>query len=75
MLFEQGMDLMLFGMGTVFVFLTVLVIVTVLMSAIIRRWLPDEEMDIQSSSKHHTDVDDRIVSIIQEALAKHRSRR
>ncbi|HEC27844.1 MAG TPA: hypothetical protein ENI67_10650 [Gammaproteobacteria bacterium] len=74
-LFEQGMDLMLFGMGTVFVFLTVLVIVTVLMSAIIRRWLPDEEMDIQSSAKHHTDIDDRIVSIIQEALAKHRSRR
>jgi len=74
-LFEQGLDLMLFGMGTVFVFLTVLVIVTVLMSAVIRRWLPGEDMDIQSSAKHHTDVDDRIVSIIQKALAKHRSRR
>ncbi|GBE06969.1 oxaloacetate decarboxylase subunit gamma [bacterium BMS3Abin11] len=75
MLFEQGIDLMLFGMGTVFVFLTVLVIVTVSMSAIIRRWLPDEEMDISTSTKHHTDVDDHIVSIIQVALAKHRSRR
>jgi len=74
-LFEQGLDLMLFGMGTVFVFLTVLVIVTVSMSAIIRRWLPDEEMDASSSAKHHTEVDDHIVSIIRAALAKHRSRR
>jgi len=74
-LIEQGLDLMLFGMGTVFVFLTVLVIVTASMSAIIRRWLPDEEMDIPSSAKHHTDIDDRIVSIIQAAIAKHRYRR
>lgn len=75
MLIEQGLDLMLYGMGTVFVFLTVLVVVTASMSAIIRRWLPDEEMDISSSAKHHTEVDDRIVSIIQAAIAKHRYRR
>ncbi len=74
-LIEQGLDLMLFGMGTVFIFLTVLVIVTVSMSAIIKRWLPDEEIDIPSSVKGHADVDDRIVSIIQVALAKHRCRR
>jgi len=66
---------MLYGMGTVFIFLTVLVIVTASMSAIIRRWLPDEEMDISSSAKHHTEVDDHIVSIIQAAIAKHRYRR
>jgi len=65
---------MLFGMGTVFVFLTVLVLATTLMSVIIRRWLPEEELDQLSSSKRHSHVDDRIVSIIQAALAKHRSR-
>ncbi len=72
---EQGLDLLLFGMGTVFIFLTLLVIVTISMSAIIRRWLPEEELDHLSSPKRHTAVDERIVSIIQAALAKHRSRR
>ena len=74
-LIEQGLDLMLYGMGTVFVFLTVLVIATVSMSAIIKRWLPDEEIDIPASVKGHAAVDDRIVSIIQAAIAKHRCRR
>ena len=74
-LIEEGLDLMLYGMGTVFVFLTVLVIATVSMSAIIKRWLPDEEIDISSSVKGHAAVDDHIVSIIQAALAKHRCRR
>jgi len=75
LLIEQGLDLLLFGMGTVFVFLTVLVLVTSLMSLIIRRWLPEEELEHLSSAKRHAAVDDRIVSIIQAALAKHRSRR
>ncbi len=74
-LIEQGLDLMLYGMGTVFVFLTVLVVVTALMSAIIGRWVPDQELDVPSSAKDHRDVDGRIVAIIQAALAKHRCRR
>ncbi|MFW2440449.1 MAG: OadG family protein [Arenicellales bacterium] len=73
-LIEQGLNLMLYGMGTVFVFLTVLVITTVSMSTIIKRWLPDEEIPVPSSVKSHADVDDHIVSIIQAALAKHRCR-
>jgi oxaloacetate decarboxylase gamma subunit len=74
-LIEQGLDLMLYGMGTVFVFLTLLVIVTASMSAIIQRWFPKLEKAAPSSTKSHTDVDDRIVSIIQAALTKHRCRR
>jgi oxaloacetate decarboxylase (Na+ extruding) subunit gamma len=73
-LIEQGVDLMLYGMGTVFVFLTLLVIITVLMSAVVQRWLPDDEMDV-SSSKAESNVDARIVAIIEAALAKHRCRR
>lgn len=74
MLIEQGLDLMLYGMGTVFVFLTLLVIITALMSAVVQRWLPDNEMD-DSSSKAESNVDARIVAIIEAALAKHRCRR
>jgi oxaloacetate decarboxylase gamma subunit len=73
-LIEQGVDLMLYGMGTVFVFLTLLVIITALMSAVVQRWLPDDEMDV-SSSKAESNVDARIVAIIEAALAKHRCRR
>ena len=73
-LIEQGVDLMLYGMGTVFVFLTLLVIITTLMSAVVQRWLPDDEMDV-SSSKAESNVDARIVAIIEAALAKHRCRR
>ena len=73
-LIEQGVDLMLYGMGTVFVFLTLLVIITALMSAVVQRWLPDDEMDV-SSSKAESNVDVRIVAIIEAALAKHRCRR
>ncbi|MEP1594634.1 MAG: OadG family transporter subunit, partial [Halieaceae bacterium] len=34
----QGVELMLYGMGTVVVFLTLLVVVTTLMSAILERY-------------------------------------
>ena len=73
-LIEQGVDLMLYGMGTVFVFLTLLVIITTLMSAVVQRWLPGDEMT-PSSSKTESNVDARIVAIIEAALAKHRCRR
>ena len=75
MLIEQGLDLMLYGMGTVFVFLTLLVFVTALMSAVIQRWIPDREIEISASPEVSSDVDARIVAIIQAALAKHRCRR
>ena len=75
MLIEQGLDLMLYGMGTVFVFLTLLVFVTALMSAVIQRWIPDRETETSASPKASSDVDARIVAIIQAALTKHRCRR
>jgi oxaloacetate decarboxylase gamma subunit len=40
-LLNQGITLMLVGMGTVFVFLTALVIAMTLMAAIVRRLQPD----------------------------------
>ena len=74
MVIQQGLDLMLYGMGIVFVFLTVLVIVTASMSNIVQRWFPEEETR-SPTREHDADVDARIVAIIQAALDKHRSRR
>lgn len=66
---------MLFGMGTVFVFLSLLVLATLLMSAVIRKWLPEQEAPTISAKGHQsTDVDPRIVRVIEAALAKHRQR-
>ncbi len=66
---------MLYGMGTVFIFLTVLVILTALMSAVIGRWLPDDDHDVPASAKGQNPVDERVVAVIQAAIAKHRCRR
>lgn len=73
-LIEQGLDLMLYGMGTVFVFLTLLVIVTITMSAVIQRWLPDDENEVALSPNTELGVDERLVAVITAALVKHRCR-
>lgn len=39
---EQGVELMLFGMGTVVTFLTLLIIVTSIMSWVLGRYFPEE---------------------------------
>lgn len=41
-LIDQGLNLMLYGMGTVFVFLTILVMATALMSEIVTRLAPPQ---------------------------------
>ena len=76
-LITQGVDLMLFGMGTVFVFLTALVGITSLMSHIVNNWFPEDshlEMDEGISLWLRTKVDPKIVQAIQGALDQHRGR-
>ncbi len=75
MVVQQGLDLMLYGMGIVFVFLTLLVIVTAAMSLIVQRWFPEDDHARVSPPTADTKVDDRIVAIIQAAINKHRNRR
>ena len=64
-LMDQGLTLMLVGMGTVFVFLTSLVIAMSLMASIIRRLTPvaDEA------------VSDEEVAAITAAIAQHRQQK
>ena len=72
---QQGLDLMLYGMGIVFVFLTLLVLVTASMSNIVQRWFPEDDGGGAPAHEIDSNVDDRIVTIIQAALEKHRCRR
>ena len=62
-LIDQGLTLMLAGMGTVFVFLTMLVIAMDLMSRVVGR--------LQSGSSEPTGEE---VAAISAAITKHRSR-
>ncbi len=77
---QQGLDLMLFGMGTVFVFLTILVFATVLMSKLVTRFFPESSdeplVNLASPSTPATSVvDPKVISVIQEAINQHRSGR
>ena len=76
MIITQGLDLMLYGMGTVFTFLTLLVGVTLVMSWLVNRLAPEEMAVIFASpqvSLVSETIEPRIVNAIQAALDQHRS--
>ena len=66
-LLASGVELMLLGMGTVFVFLTVLVIATVAMSKVIA-WIapPDDPNGATIDATH--------IAVITAAIAQHRKK-
>lgn len=68
---------MLFGMGTVFVFLTLLVIGTKTMSMLITRYLAEEPEPVPVPSRGiqaAPSVDSRTLAIIQAAVQAHRAK-
>ncbi len=75
-LIDQGLDLMLFGMGTVFSFLFLLVMATKAMSALVNRWLPDALVSDDSVESKAlltgSAVDPRVAKVIQAAIDRHR---
>lgn len=62
-LLEQGLTLMLVGMGTVFVFLTLLVAGMSLMAVVVKRFLP---------APIDSDASDEEIAVITAAIAQHR---
>lgn len=73
-LITQGLDLMLYGMGTVFTFLTLLVGITTLMSMIVNKLVVEVEeapaAPVQTSVA--ATVEPRIAKVIQAAIDQHR---
>ncbi|BFM19940.1 OadG family protein [Gilvimarinus japonicus] len=78
-LMQQGIDLMIYGMGTVLVFLTLLVIATLIMSRFVMRFFPDPVVAEPSRPAIQTgrtaEVDPAVRSAIEKAIALHRARR
>ena len=66
-LLGQGVDLMLIGMGTVFVFLTLLVFATKAMSAVAQRLQP-----ASIPLPPQQEQDEQVVAAIAGAIAQHR---
>jgi oxaloacetate decarboxylase gamma subunit len=73
-LLVQGVELMVFGMGTVFLFLACLVLVTGLMSAIIQRFAPIKEPQLEQTAVVAAPDDERLIAVISAAVHKYRSR-
>jgi oxaloacetate decarboxylase gamma subunit len=68
----DGLNLMLFGMGTVFVFLASLVVCTNIMSALVMRFYPESVTQAPAPRKDSVSDNSRIVAVIEAAVAEHR---
>ncbi|MEC9314395.1 MAG: OadG family protein [Pseudomonadota bacterium] len=86
-LMSEGLNLMLVGMGFVFIFLTLLVFATSLMSKIITRYekdvgtLPEEGIPAPTavisqamSKSQHANDDKNLITVLSAAVHKFRSR-
>lgn len=75
-LLDRGLQLAMFGMGTVFVFLTLLVVATVIMSRIILAFdvaTVDQGAEQVGSAQHSLDRDRRLVAVITAAVQRYRA--
>lgn len=75
-LLQQGVELMIYGMGTVFVFLAILVFITTLMSTLIQRFFPEKEAPVVPTTQAPvaSQKDEQLVAVISAAVHKYRSR-
>jgi oxaloacetate decarboxylase gamma subunit len=76
-LFEQALDLLIFGMGTVFVFLAILVIAINLMSRFVGTFFPEAivpEATFAPVKSGPEELDKTTLAVIQAAIRQHRDR-
>lgn len=77
-LMSQGISLLITGMGTVVVFLGVLVVLTTLASRLISKYLPEPIVEPKPAAprpvRASQPADPRVIKIIQQAIEQHRSK-
>ena len=77
----QGLELMLYGMGTVVVFLALLVVVTTGMSRFLGRYFPDAVAAAPAraaparQAASGGEVNEEVVAVISAAIRQHRQNR
>jgi oxaloacetate decarboxylase gamma subunit len=70
-LINEAINLTLFGMGFVFVFLTLMVIVTNVMSLLVKRFQSNLNVATTSNIEFSSDIDERTEAIIKKAIKMH----
>ena len=77
----QGVELMLFGMGTVVIFLALLVVITTVMSRVVNRYFPEPLAPVTNpapgspASRPAGAIDGEVVAAITAAVSQHRSKK
>lgn len=74
----QGVELMLYGMGTVVVFLALLVLVTLAMSTLINRFFPEPQLPVPTIGGRRTATapdQGELIAAITAAVHQHRSKK
>jgi len=75
-LVSQGLDLLIFGMGGVYVFLAMLVVCTLLMSRVVMRFFPETPLLAEAPVARSRElVSATTLMVIQEAIRQHRENR
>ena len=70
-LINEATNLTLFGMGFVFVFLALMVLVTTMMSLLVKRFQPNLNLEATSNIELSSDIDERTEAIIKTAIKMH----
>ena len=70
-LINEAMNLTLFGMGFVFVFLALMVVVTTMMSVLVKRFQPNLNLAATSNIELSSGIDERTEVIIKKAIKMH----
>ena len=75
---SQGIELMVFGMGTVVLFLALLVVATTAMSRLLLRYFPEPEAVLPATGQpakvsSQPGDDPQLVAVISAAIQRHRA--
>jgi oxaloacetate decarboxylase gamma subunit len=74
-LVSSGLELMAFGMGTVFSFLVLLIFATTLMSKVVNKFAPEPAVVPQAAITAPTQgVDPQLLKVLAAAVKEHRTR-
>jgi len=70
-LLAEAINLTLFGMGFVFVFLALMVVVTTMMSLIVKRFQPNLNLAATANIELSSGIDEKTETIINKAIKMH----
>ena len=70
-LVAEAINLTLFGMGFVFVFLALMVVVTTMMSVLVKRFQPNLNLAATANIELSNGIDEKTEAIIKKAINMH----